>query len=70
MYINVPIFKKGDKVLFRNKVGVILNSGADEDFYTLYQIKVDDDISYAYDYDIVSYKQYRDGKINSILNEL
>lgn len=70
MYINVPIYKVGDKVLFKNKMGVIIRLGADEDFYTLYQIKVDDTISYAYDYDIISYKQYRDGKINNILNGL
>lgn len=59
---------KGDKVLFKNKVGVIINLGADEDFYTLYQIKIDDSISYGYDNDVVSYKQYRDVKINNILN--
>lgn len=69
MYTNVPIYKIGDKVLyFKNKIGTIINLGADEDFYTLYQIKTDDSISYAYDNDIVSYKQYRYEKINNILN--
>jgi len=70
MYRNVPIYKVGDKVLFKKKVGVIINLGADEDFYTLYQIKIDDSISYAYDDDIISYKRYRDDKINNILNEI
>jgi len=55
MYTNVPIYKIGDKVLyFKNKIGTIINLGADEDFYTLYQIKTDDTISYVYDYDIIS----------------
>ena len=50
MYINVLIYKVGDKVLFKNKIGV----------------KIDTDI-YGY---IISYKQYRDLKINNILNGL
>lgn len=69
MYTNVPIYKIGDKVLyFKNKIGTIINLGADEDFYTLYQIKTDDTISYVYDYDIISFKEYRASKINNILN--